>query len=102
MVFQHQVIVANLSAKRFGFRVKRSTEPAVTLLCDDFRKNANSKLLTGCVFTDFSKAFDTISHAKLLQKLNAYGIRSVEFEWFSDYLFNRKQSSIITPCPNLP
>ena len=61
MVFQHQVIVANLSTKRFGFRVKRSTEPAVTLLCDDIRKNANSKLLTGCVFIDFSKAFDTIT-----------------------------------------
>ena len=44
-----------------------------------------------CVFIDFSKAFDTILHAKLLQKLDAYGIQNVEFEWFSDYLLNRKQ-----------
>ena len=44
-----------------------------------------------CVFIDFSKAFDTILHAKLQQKLDAYGIQNVEFEWFSDYLLNRKQ-----------
>ena len=33
---------------------------------------------------------DCVSHAKLLLKLKAYGIRNVEFEWFSDYIFNRK------------
>ena len=77
--------------RQFCFCARRFTELAVTLLCDDIRKNADSKVLTGCVFIDFSKAFDTISHAKLLLKLNAYGIRNVEFEWFSDYLFNRKQ-----------
>ena len=80
-----------LSKCQFGFRAKRSTELVVTLLCDDIRKNPDSKLLTGCVFIDFSKAFGTISHAKLFQKLNAYGIRNVEFDWFSNYLFNRKQ-----------
>ena len=32
-----------------------------------------------------------LTQAKLLQKLNAYGIRNVKFEWFSDYLFKRKQ-----------
>ena len=77
-----------LSERQFVFCVKRSTELAVTLLCDNIRKNEDSEL---CVFIDFSKAFDTISHAKLLQKLNAYGIRNVKFEWFSDYLVNRKQ-----------
>ena len=33
----------------------------------------------------------TLSHAKLLQKLNTYKIRNVEFEWFLNYLFNHKQ-----------
>ena len=57
-----------LSTRQFRFCARRSTELAVTLLFDNLRKNADSKLLTGCVFTDFSKAFDTISHAKLPQK----------------------------------
>ena len=63
-----------LSKRQFGFHAKRFTELALTLLCDDICKNADSKLLMGCVFTDFNKAFDTIYHAKLLQKLNAYRI----------------------------
>ena len=61
-----------LLKRQFGFRAKRSTVLVVTLLCNDIRKNADSKLLQGCVFIDFSKTFDTISHAKLLRKLNAY------------------------------
>ena len=73
-----------LLKRQFGFRARRSTD-------DDIHKNTDSKLLSECVFIDFSKAFDTISHAKLLQKLNAYRIRNVELEWFLGYLFNRKQ-----------
>ena len=80
-----------LSKSQFGFRAKRSTELAVTLLCDQIRRNADNKMLTGCIFIDLSKAFDTLSHAKLLLKLSAYGIANTELEWFTDYLFNRKQ-----------
>ena len=48
-------------------------------------------LLTGAVFVDLSKAFDTIDHTLLIQKLSNYGIENVELEWFKDYLSNRKQ-----------
>ena len=51
----------------------------------------NDGKLTGAVFIDLSKAFDTISHAVLLSKLPQYGVTSNELEWFSDYLFNRNQ-----------
>ena len=37
-----------LSKGQFGFCGRRSTELAVTLLCDDIYKNADFKLLTGC------------------------------------------------------
>ena len=80
-----------LSNQQFGFRSKRSTELAATLFIDDIRRHADNKMLVGCVFIDFSKAFDTLSHAKLLQKLSAYGIKDTELSWFTDYLFNRKQ-----------
>ena len=36
------------------------------------------------------KAFDTISHSKLLEKLPKYGIDRKEYAWFKDYLFARK------------
>ena len=46
---------------------------------------------TGAVFIDLSKAFDTISHSVLLSKLSRYGVNDMELQWFTDYLFLRKQ-----------
>ena len=46
----------------------------------------------GCgVFIDFQKAFDTLNHSILINKLEHYGIRVVGSDWFRSYLSNRKQ-----------
>ena len=76
---------------QYGYRKSRSTEDAATKLCDDIRRHANNGCLVGSVFVDLRKAFDTISHSNLIQKLSSYGLRSTELEWFSSYLFNRRQ-----------
>lgn len=76
----------------FGFRSKRSTELAVTYFPDLIRKEADNGKISGAVFIDLSKAFDTISYSALLSKLPFYGIRDTELKWFTDYLFFRKQT----------
>ena len=87
-----------LSKFQYGFRPRLSTEYAATILLDDIRKSVDNDQLVGAVFVDLSKAFDTISHAILLEKLAIYGIKDGELEWFKDYLFSRKAVVAFNSC----
>ena len=54
------------------------------------------KRLYSCgIFIDLKKAFDTVDHSILLQKLHHYGFRGLINDWFSSYLSNRTQSTQI-------
>jgi hypothetical protein len=76
---------------QYGFRQNRSTKHAITILLDDVRTGMDQGQLTGSVFMDLRKAFDTVNHARLLDKLPAYGIKDIEMKWFISYLFARAQ-----------
>ena len=80
-----------LSERQFGFCNKSSTQHAVTFFSVFIRTNMDKDLMTGAVFIDLQKAFDTVDHARLLSKLSIYGIKNKELSWFESYLFGRKQ-----------
>ena len=48
-------------------------------------------LLAGAVFIDLRKAFDSVDHEILISKLESYGLRNIELDWFRNYLTDRKQ-----------
>lgn len=80
-----------LYQRQYGFRHKHSTYMAVLDFIKDTNVALDKNMYTASIFMDLSKAFDTIDHNILLQKLYHYGFRGVAYNWFSDYLTNRKQ-----------
>ena len=80
-----------LSDHQFGFRKHHSTEYALTLLYDKISAPTDNNEFTVGIFIDLSKAFDTVNHQILLDKLLHYGIRGMAYNWFASYLSNRQQ-----------
>ena len=77
---------------------KRSTELATTLLPDNIRKAVDEGQLVGVLYVNLSKAFDTLSHSALLEKFKCFGITGDSHNWFTDYLFNKKQFCVVENC----
>ena len=72
-----------------GFRNKHSCETAMCELVGNICKGHEKDKQTLSVFLDLSKAFDTLSHEILFQKLDRYGIQGNTLEWFKSYLGDR-------------
>ena len=80
-----------LSNNQYGFRNNSTTCHALIDLHEQLTKSIDDKLCTIGVFLDLKKAFDTIDHSLLLQKLNRYGIRGIANSWLTSYLKERSQ-----------
>ena len=80
-----------IDGSQFGFQRKKSTTHAIEHLTDILYGNLNNKEIAVNVLIDLKKAFDTVNHCILLDKLSKYGIRGVPHNWFKSYLFNRQQ-----------
>ena len=80
-----------ITENQFGFRKGHSTSHALNYSVAHIEKSIKDKKHVLAIFIDLSKAFDTIDHGTLLQKLNHYGIRGNTHDLISSYLTDRKQ-----------
>ena len=90
-----------LYRKQFGFRPKNSTEHPILDLKENIFENCSKKQISCILFLDLKKAFDSVSHQILLDKLEYYGVHGVALKLFKSYLSNRKQFTGIDDCMSL-
>ena len=80
-----------LNDKQFGFRAGYSVEHAILEPIDEVSNAFDNNNFVLGVFIDLSKAFDTLDHNILLEKLSIYGVKGNNLKWFHSYLSNWKQ-----------
>jgi len=87
-----------LYSRQYGFRNKRSTVHALIDVTEKIKTALDSDELAIGIYLDLKKAFDTVNHKILLEKMYNYGIRGQVYRWFSSYLSERQQFVQVNGC----
>jgi len=99
-LFRFLVRYQILFKSQYGFRSGHNTTHAsLDFLSTIEEAFENNEFAIG-IFCDLSKAFDTLDHQILLNKLEHYGIRGQWLLWFESYLSNRSQFVELNGTPS--
>ena len=84
-----------LSNKRYGFLPGRSTILQLLNVLDKWTEAINNGLCIDVVYCDFMKAFDKVSHKRLIKILKYYSLPLKVIDWIKSFLTNRKQRVLV-------
>ena len=84
-----------LTRKQYGFISGRSTTTQLLNYLDKCVKTIVDGGVVDAIYLDFSKAFDTVPHRRLIGKLEAYGIKGNILKWIRDFLDGRIQQIMV-------
>ena len=76
---------------QYGFREGHSTTQALTELTDSLKESVDKGKYSCGIFIDLTKAFDTVNHSILIDKLKKYGVSGIANNLLNSYLDNRTQ-----------
>ena len=94
-IIQYCIAHKIISENQHGFLRRKSTVTQMLECMDIWTKAFDNKETVKIAYLDFRKAFDTVSHAKLLSVLENKGIRGKLLNWIKDFLKCRSQSVVI-------
>ena len=80
-----------LKKNQHAFCKLHSTITSLVKSTDEWLNNIDSQKVNMTMFLDLKKAFDTVDHKILLEKLSKYGVQGKVISWFRSYLTERKQ-----------
>ena len=84
-----------LSNAQWGFQKGKSTLTALFSATHDWLTQLDQNKEICCVFFDLQKAFDTVSHRRLMEKLKQLHLHPLIVKWLRSYLTKRQQSVVV-------
>ena len=94
-LLQHLADAGMLTDAQHGFLPKKSRTSQMLKVMEDWSAEVESGGPVDVAYLDFAKAFDSVPHWRLLEKLHAYGIRGKLLDWISAFLIDRRQRVVI-------
>ena len=93
-----------LNKQQHGFLKRHSTATNLLDSINDWSISLHNLSSTIVAYVDFQRAFDSLSHNKLIHKLISYGISGNLLYWIQSFLNNRTQivrvgNHLSNPCP---
>ena len=87
----HMESNGHLYDKQFGFRKHHGCVDAIETFIGNVLEGFDKEMHCLSIFIDLKKAFDTVKHTVILDKLRAIGVCNTELHWFQSYMHNRRQ-----------
>ena len=91
---KHKALV-DVQQLQHGFRKGRSCETQLIHFIEELARDAQGGGQTDAIVMDFSKAFDKVSHPRLLYKLKGFGIDGQVHAWIKNFLVHRVQRVVV-------
>ena len=88
------IITIFWQSSKFGFRTKRSTSTILLDSTDTILQDLDDGFVSGVIFLDLRKAFDTVDLCILLEKMFEMEVSQKSCEWFKSCLDNRQQRTL--------
>ncbi len=90
-IYDVLTVLGALTDSQAGFRKGHSTTTCLVEFLDVLYKHMDDGKVSGVLFLDLRKAFDTVDHEIVLRKLEVMGLGLSYVLWIKDYLYNRHQ-----------
>ena len=91
-----------LGNEQYGFRSIHSTALALSRASNNWLINIDNGSLNSVVFLDIQKAFDTVDHEIMLNKLRCYSVQEDELKFFLSYLDGQQQCTSVNGIMSSP
>ena len=99
----HHLDTQNILSKlQHGFRSRHSCVSQLTITMHDLLKHRDKRTQVDLAILDFSKAFDTVPHQRMLGKLSFYGIKGPLLNWIAAFLKDRHQRVVVAGMTSGP